>query len=128
MAREKNETPQHTITEYDFKLSDRAKRTPYKAVIDNHAIEIYPDSYEERKTADGRTFRANETPANTRVTNLETREVVKCEGGFKFLTPQQVWELVSAGLIILSRSRKSHFQTVRDYLTNNIPVTSYEDY
>ena len=117
-------------TPYEYKLADRFKsKKSYTAEIDGCSIVVYPDMQEIAYTSDGQRIPKEFTPAYTVVTNKATGERTVTTGGFaNNLTPDQVYQLLSAGIITLSRLRPNHHAIISKFLTENVPQDTIEDY
>lgn len=114
-------------TPYNFKLSDYAKRKGYSEIVDSCLVTVHPEHYEGIIIVDGPTIPGEFKPAKTIITHPNGHKDI-CENGFKDLSPRQVYELVNAGIIILSSRRKDHRQIIQEYLKANVINIDPEDY
>jgi len=115
-------------TSYNYKISPKTDEYGYDAIIDGQRIIVYPTYQTEIKTSKGQTLPGEIIKSKTVIEDLKTGEKTECYGGFKELTPKQVYELAAARVIILSRSRKDHYETIQKYLKANVTNINPEDY
>ena len=113
---------------YNYKISDKAEAHGYTATIDGQKITVYPTYQTMLPTSSGQMIPGEWVKAKTVIEDPRTGDKIECLGGFKELTPKQVYELTCAGIIILSSRRKEHFETIQKYLKANVSNINPEDY
>jgi len=113
---------------YNYKISDKAETHGYSGLIDGQLITVYPTYQTMLPTSSGQMIPGEWVKAKTVIKDPKTGDQIECLGGFKELTPRQVYELSAAGIIILSSRRKEHFETIQKYLKANVTNINPEDY
>ena len=126
MARERTENePKETY----YKLSEKAVKHGFNPTwIDGNMITALPETSIYRETGDGRKILDETRPAVGIVKDANQNEISRTVNGFVNLTPQQVYELTSNGVIILSSKRPEHKEIYFGYLKANCNTVASEDY
>lgn len=111
-----------------FKLSDKVKRTGYKAVIDGATVEVLAQAYEYRWLENGARQVAGIEPARG-IVRIGATKVSDTVDGFSNLTDEQVWQLANAGVIVLSKNpKRDHIDRFMKYLKSIVTNTTPTDY
>ena len=128
MPRENLNTPKENKQTF-YKLSEAATKNGFRPTyIDGNEILVMPATEFVRVSADGRKFPDQFVPPVGIVKDAGGEEISRTEGGFIDLSPAQVYELVSNGVIILSNKRPEHKEIFHAFLKNNTVSRSPEDY
>ena len=127
MARER--TDPETPKEIFYKLSAKAVKQGFNPTwIDGNLISALPETSVYRQASNGQKILDETRPAVGIVKDANQTEISRTVNGFTGLTPQQVYELTSNGVIILSNKRPEHKKIYSDYLRANCSVPNNEDY
>ena len=127
MARER--TDPETQKEVFYKLSNKAVEQGFKPTwIDVNMLTVLPETSIYRQAGNGQKILDETRPAVGIVKDANQNEISRTVNGFVNLTPQQVYELTSNGVIILSSKRSEHKEIYFGYLKANCTDPNNEDY
>ena len=123
MAKDRTETP-----EQFYKLTDKVKKQGYSAIIDGALVEVHAESYNYRWLSNGSRQVAGIDTAKGRV-SVNGKLISETPEGFVNLTPEQMWQLANAGVIMLSTNpERGHIKAFKDHIKQVIPQTTPTDY
>lgn len=112
-----------------YKLSPKAVQYGFLPTwIDGALISALPETTIYRNASNGQNIVDEVRTAEGIVKNGNGAVISRTENGFVNLTPQQVYELTTNGVITLSNKRPEHSKIYFDYLKANCTIGNGEDY